>query len=106
MRGQARRRAEGCGPPEAVRSRPPTGIRPTGITVIGICRVAGGRITKHWGVPDRFALLARTGALDQLTAADARDRAGPSSGPPVPRRTGAVRLGAGYAPQLTSSGAK
>jgi SnoaL-like polyketide cyclase len=58
-----------CGLPAKVRHRfitrstggpfsgPPSG-RTAAITVIGICRVAGGRITKHWAVPDRFALLA------------------------------------------------
>jgi predicted ester cyclase len=28
--------------------------------------VADGQITEHWGVPDRFALLAQTGVLDRL----------------------------------------
>jgi len=44
---------------------PPSG-RPVQITVIDIARVVDGRITEHWGVPDRFALLAQTGALDRL----------------------------------------
>lgn len=37
------------------------------ITVIDICRVVDGRIVEHWGVPDRFAILAQAGALDRLT---------------------------------------
>lgn len=45
---------------------PPSG-RPVQITVIDIARVVDGRITEHWGVPDRFALLAQTGALDRLS---------------------------------------
>ena len=44
---------------------PPSG-RPVDITVIDICRVVDGRIVEHWGVPDRFALLAQTGALRRL----------------------------------------
>jgi predicted ester cyclase len=44
---------------------PPSG-RPIDITVIDICRVVDGRIVEHWGVPDRFALLAQTGVLDRL----------------------------------------
>ena len=45
---------------------PPSG-RSVDITVVGIARVVGGRIVEHWGVPDRFALLAQTGVLDGLT---------------------------------------
>ena len=45
---------------------PPSG-RPVDITVIDICRVVDGRIVEHWGVPDRFALLAQTGILSRLT---------------------------------------
>ena len=44
---------------------PPSG-RPIDITVIDIARVVDGRIVEHWGVPDRFALLAQTGALRRL----------------------------------------
>jgi len=44
---------------------PPTG-RPVDITVIDIARVVDGRIVEHWGVPDRFAILAQTGALERL----------------------------------------
>lgn len=45
---------------------PPSG-RPVEITVIDIVRVVDGRIVEHWGVPDRFALLAQTGVLDRLS---------------------------------------
>ncbi len=44
---------------------PPSG-RPVDITVVDIARVGDGRIVEHWGVPDRFALLAQTGALERL----------------------------------------
>jgi predicted ester cyclase len=44
---------------------PPSG-RPIDFTVIDVCRVADGRIVEHWGVPDRFAMLAQTGVLDRL----------------------------------------
>ncbi|QDP96256.1 ester cyclase [Microlunatus elymi] len=44
---------------------PPSG-RPVDITVVDIARVVDGRIVEHWGVPDRFALLAQTGVLDRL----------------------------------------
>ncbi len=45
-----------------VMGRPPTG-RPLTIQVIDITRYEDGRIAEHWGVPDRFALMAQTGAL-------------------------------------------
>jgi len=45
---------------------PPSG-RPVDITVIDIARVQDGRIVEHWGVPDRFALLAQTGVLGRIT---------------------------------------
>jgi predicted ester cyclase len=44
---------------------PPSG-RPVDFTVIDVCRVVDGRITEHWGVPDRFAVLAQTGVLGRL----------------------------------------
>jgi predicted ester cyclase len=47
---------------------PPSG-RPVAITVVDIARVVDGRIVEHWGVPDRFALLAQTGVLDRLSNA-------------------------------------
>jgi predicted ester cyclase len=44
---------------------PPSG-RPIDITVMDVARVVDGRIVEHWGVPDRFAMLAQTGVLDRL----------------------------------------
>ena len=41
--------------------------RPVEITVIDVARVVDGRIVEHWGVPDRFAMLAQTGLLDRLS---------------------------------------
>jgi predicted ester cyclase len=35
------------------------------ITVFDICRFENGMIAEHWGVPDRFALLAQLGLLPQ-----------------------------------------
>ncbi len=46
---------------------PPSG-RPVDFTVIDVARVADGRIAEHWGVPDRFAMLAQAGVLDRLAA--------------------------------------
>ena len=44
---------------------PPSG-RPVDFTVVDIARIVDGRIVEHWGVPDRFAVLAQTGLLDRL----------------------------------------
>ena len=44
---------------------PPSG-RPVAITVIDVARVVDGRIVEHWGVPDRFALLAQSGLRERL----------------------------------------
>lgn len=44
---------------------PPSG-RPVDFTVFDVVRVVDGRIVEHWGVPDRFAMLAQTGVLDRL----------------------------------------
>lgn len=44
---------------------PPSG-RPVDFTVLDVARVVDGRIVEHWGVPDRFAILAQTGVLDRL----------------------------------------
>lgn len=41
---------------------PATG-NPVHFTVIDVATVRDGRIVEHWGVPDRFAILAQT---DQL----------------------------------------
>ncbi|MEZ5190318.1 MAG: ester cyclase [Schumannella sp.] len=55
---------------------PPSG-KPFEITVIDVVRTVetgdpgaddGLRIAEHWGIPDRFALLAQSGALDRLRA--------------------------------------
>ncbi len=43
---------------------PPNG-KSIQITVIDICRFEDGKIVEHWGVPDRFALLAQLGLLPQ-----------------------------------------
>jgi len=42
--------------------RPPTGKSFT-ITVVDICRFENGKIVEHWGVPDRFHLIAQLGLL-------------------------------------------
>ena len=44
---------------------PPSG-RPVDFTVVDIARIVDGWIVEHWGVPDRFAVLAQTGLLDRL----------------------------------------
>jgi predicted ester cyclase len=44
----------------------PPSRRPVDFTVIDVARVVGGQIVEHWGVPDRFAVLAQTGILDRL----------------------------------------
>lgn len=44
---------------------PPSGRR-VDFTVVDIARVEDGRIVEHWGVPDRFAVLAQTGVLERL----------------------------------------
>ncbi|MCC9196776.1 ester cyclase [Arthrobacter sp. zg-Y820] len=44
---------------------PPSG-KTVEVTVIDIAVVADGRITEHWGVPDRFSLLQQTGVLKRL----------------------------------------
>jgi predicted ester cyclase len=46
---------------------PPSGRR-VEFTVIDVARVVDRRIVEHWGVPDRFAMLAQTGILDRLSA--------------------------------------
>jgi steroid delta-isomerase-like uncharacterized protein len=33
------------------------------ITVMDVCRFEHGKIVEHWGVPDRYALLAQLGAV-------------------------------------------
>jgi len=44
---------------------PPSG-HPVDFLVFDMARVSGGRIVEHWGVPDRFAMLAQTGVLARL----------------------------------------
>ena len=44
----------------------PPSNKPIDITVFDLARVAGGQIVEHWGVPDRFAMLAQIGLLDRL----------------------------------------
>jgi predicted ester cyclase len=46
----------------------PASNKPVDITVFDQVRIADGRIAEHWGVPDRFALLAQTGLLGRLAA--------------------------------------
>ena len=41
---------------------PPTGKSMT-ITVFDVCRFENGKIVEHWGVPDRFAVMAQLGLL-------------------------------------------
>jgi ketosteroid isomerase-like protein len=55
-------RAEGTGTNTGPFMGPPTG-QAVRFTVIDIARVRDGRIIEHWGVPDRFAILARLGRL-------------------------------------------
>jgi hypothetical protein len=66
----ARRHHLGAGAGAGHRDRPlfgPPSGRPIDITVVDIARIIDGRIVEHWGVPDRFALLAQTGALSRLS---------------------------------------
>lgn len=55
-------RAEGTGTNTGPFFGPPTG-KEVRFTVIDIARIKDGQITEHWGVPDRFAILARLGRL-------------------------------------------
>jgi predicted ester cyclase len=53
----------GCGTQtKEFMGRPPTGKSFT-ITVVDICRFEKGKIVEHWGVPDRFHLIAQLGLL-------------------------------------------
>ncbi len=45
----------------------PASGRPVDITVFDQARIVDGRIVEHWGVPDRFALLAQTGVLARVS---------------------------------------
>jgi predicted ester cyclase len=59
-RGRARGTATGSffGPPSNA---------PVDMPLFEVARVVDGRIVEHWGCPDRFALLAQTGALARLS---------------------------------------
>lgn len=48
---------------------PPSG-KHVELTVIDVATVVDGRITEHWGVPDRFSLLQQTGVLRRLRPPD------------------------------------
>ena len=50
----------------------PPSDRPLDITIFDQARIVDGRIAEHWGVPDRFAVLAQTGVLDRLAPAPSR----------------------------------
>ncbi len=43
---------------------PPTG-KTFKITVFDVLRIKNGKITDHWGVPDRFAVMAQLGLIPQ-----------------------------------------
>lgn len=58
-------RARGRGTNTGAFFGPPSG-QPVDITVFDQARVVDGRIVEHWGVPDRFALLAQTGVLARM----------------------------------------
>ena len=60
-------RARGRGTASGPFFGPPSG-QPVDFTVIDVCRVVDGQIVEHWGVPDRFAVLAQTGVLNRLAA--------------------------------------
>ncbi|MCC3296431.1 ester cyclase [Arthrobacter sp. zg-Y916] len=49
---------------------PPSG-KHVELTVIDVATVVDGKITEHWGVPDRFSLLQQTGVLRRLRPAEA-----------------------------------
>jgi predicted ester cyclase len=54
--------AEGTGTNTGPFLGAPTGL-PVRFTVIDVARIVDGRIVEHWGVPDRFAILAQLGRL-------------------------------------------
>lgn len=37
--------------------------KPVSFAVMDICRFRDGKLVEHWGVPDRFAIMHKTGAL-------------------------------------------
>lgn len=46
---------------------PPTG-KSIIVTVFDACRFENGQIVEHWGVPDRFALMAQLGLLPRASS--------------------------------------
>lgn len=54
----------------------PPSNKPVDFTVFDLARVVDGLIVEHWGVPDRFAMLAQTGLLGRLAPADSHQPAG------------------------------
>ena len=46
------------------------------IQVFDMCKFDNGRIVEHWGVPDRFALMAQLGALPRQGQGTQRSRPG------------------------------
>lgn len=60
-------RAEATGTHTGPFLGPATG-KPVRFTVIDVATVRDGRIVEHWGVPDRFAILAQTGQLERTRA--------------------------------------
>jgi predicted ester cyclase len=60
-------RARGRGTASGPFFGPPSG-RPLDFLVFDQARVVDGRIVEHWGVPDRFAVLAQSGLLNRLEA--------------------------------------
>lgn len=58
-------RVRGCGTNTGPFFGPPS-HQPVDITVFDQARVLDGLIVEHWGVPDRFALLAQTGVLARV----------------------------------------
>lgn len=46
---------------------PPTG-KLVSVTVMDVCRFENGRIVEHWGVPDRFAVMAQLGLLPRASS--------------------------------------
>ncbi len=57
--GRATARGTHLGP---FMGRPPSS-RKFAMQVFDMCRFENGRIVEHWGVPDRFALMAQLGAF-------------------------------------------
>ena len=55
-------RAHGTGTNSGPFFGPPTG-KSVAFTVFDVARVVDGKIVEHWGVPDRFEILARLGRL-------------------------------------------